>query len=296
MRTTRHAAQIIGLVLIAPVAWAEFPTSQPFTGVMYQQETRSDPPMRLFVAVVDLASPKVHVRTTPGGPDPDGPGEWETTLMTPTTIAAREKFDLVVNGDFFAVRAVKDAGQTKPAYRPDVWAGAIGPAVTDGRTWSVAKERTPCLVVYKNRKAAIEPVDSPPADAWAVVAGNVMLVEDGKALPQTNQARHPRTVAGVDKKGTKLTLLVVDGRRPGTSIGMTYEDLAKEMVRLGCWRALNLDGGGSSVMAMREPATGKYKILNTPSDGRERPVANVLGVRIDGGPREKSMPTAPEKN
>jgi exopolysaccharide biosynthesis protein len=50
------------------------------------------------------------------------------------------------------------------------------------------------------------------------------------------------------------------------------------MLRLGCHAALNLDGGGSSLLAVRNSAGGNYEILNQPTDGRERPVANVLGI------------------
>jgi exopolysaccharide biosynthesis protein len=193
-----------------------------------------------------------------------------------------------VNGDFFAARNVKDAEGALSRYRPGQWAAAIGPAVTDGKTWSVSKKKVPCLILHKNgkpnRKASttIQMIDKPPPDAWEVVAGNQMLVQDGKLLPHDNKDRHPRTVVGLNKTGTQLVILVVDGRRPGVSIGMTYEELGREMLRLGCWQALNLDGGGSSVMAIREPASGKFKIVNTPSDARERAVANVLGISMDG--------------
>ena len=62
---------------------------------------------------------------------------------------------------------------------------------------------------------------------------------------------------------------------------MSYAELAQEMIRLGCRQALNLDGGGSSMMAIRNADTGKMRILNKPSDGHERAVANVLGVSVD---------------
>jgi exopolysaccharide biosynthesis protein len=75
--------------------------------------------------------------------------------------------------------------------------------------------------------------------------------------------------------------LVVDGRKKGVAVGMNYAELAAEMLRLGCRQALNLDGGGSSVMAFRDSATGKFHILNEPTDGRERAVANVLGISVE---------------
>ncbi len=268
------------LLTAAPAVSKEYPTTRPYTGIAYRVETRQDPPMRLFVAEIDLTRPGMKVRVTPGGPDPDGPGEWETTLMRPTAVAAREGFDLAVNGDFYDIlRKQGDAPTTAPA--GEVWAAAIGPAVTDGRTWSVSREKRPCLVIRGDARASIEMVDRPPADATAVVAGNVMLLEGGKPVPQKNKARHPRTAVGIDAKGRRLVILVVDGRRPGVSIGMTYDDLAAELIRLGCDRAINLDGGGSSALVLRQ-SDGGYRILNQPSDGRERAVANVLGVTAPG--------------
>ncbi len=71
------------------------------------------------------------------------------------------------------------------------------------------------------------------------------------------------------------------GRKPGVALGMSYHELAAEMIRLGCKEALNLDGGGSSVMAVRDPAAGRIKILNQPTDGRERAVADALGIFLD---------------
>lgn len=288
---TKTRLAILSLLLFAVVpAWAEFPGEQPFPGVTYEVETRTDPPMRLFVVKVDLGSPNIRLEVSRGGPDPDGPGEWETTLMRPTAVAEREGYDLVINGDFFTLRSKKQAAaDSKPAdaanhpeYQSTLWGGALGPAVSQGETWSTSKEPRPCLVVRKKGRTTvttIEMVAKPPADAQAVIAGNTMLIDDGKETPHTNKVRHPRTVVGLDRKGKTLTILIVDGRRPGTSVGMSYEELAKEMLRLGCWDAVNLDGGGSTVLAMRDSQDGKLKILNTPSDGRERPVANVLGIK-----------------
>lgn len=289
MRSIRKTISIV-IVALSTLPWialAEFPGERPFPAISYRQETRRDPPMRLFIAQVDLANPRVRVDVSPGGPDPDGPGEWETTLMVPTKVAARERFDLAINGDFFNIPSKPANSTTRPSYRPEVWAGAIGPAVTDGKAWSVARKKTPCLVVRKNKRVSIEMIDKPPADAAEVIAGNVMLVEEGKPVPHKSNAKHPRTVVGLDDKNTRLTILVVDGRRPGVSIGMSYEELAQEMIRLGCHTAVNLDGGGSSVMVMRNSDTNEYKILNRPSDGRERPVANVLGITVGKGEKRK---------
>lgn len=265
---------------------AELSTNHPLPGLVYYTETRQAPPMRLFIAEVALTNSNVRVRVAAGGPDPDGPGKWQTTLMTPTRVAAREGFDLVVNGDFFDARGVKDAEGTNSNYRGDIWASVSGPAVTDGKVWSTCTNTRPCLVVHKDQKVKIEMLARPTPEDWEVVAGNTMLVEDGVAVPHKSKARHPRTVVGLDATGTRLILLVVDGRKPGVAVGMSYEELAAEMLHLGCRQALNLDGGGSSVMAIRDPASGKFHILNEPTDGHERAVANVLGISLSGPDRD----------
>ena len=236
--------------------------------------------MRLFIAEVELTNPSVHVRVAPGGPDPDGPSRWQTTLMQPTRIAAREGLDLVVNGDFFYARGIKDAEGTNSAFHSAIWAGVTGPAVTDGKAWSTRTNASPCLVVHKDGKVTIEKLARPGPDAWEVVAGNTMLVENGAPVPHKSKVRQPRTVVGLDATGARLSIMVVDGRKPGVAVGMSYEELAAEMIRLGCRQALNLDGGGSSVMAVRDAATKGFRILNQPSDGHERAVANVLGVSV----------------
>lgn len=256
-------------------------TNEALPGVFIHSETRTNLPTRLFVAEVDLKNPRLRLRVSPGGPDPDGPGKWQTTLMPPTKIAAREKFDLVVNGDFFKARGVNDGEGTNAAFRAGQWALVDGPAVTDGKTWATTTNARPCLVVHTNNFVTIESLAQPPPDALEVIAGNTLLVKNGVMVPHPSKVRHPRTVVGLDSAGSRLTILVVDGRKPGVAVGMSYDELAAEMLRLGCVQALNLDGGGSSVMAVRATGKDKMEILNAPTDGRERAVANVLGIAVE---------------
>jgi len=277
----------LGILTHAPalgLAKADEPIpAHPFPGITCHVESRSHPPMRWFVAEVDLANPKVRVRVAPGGADPDGPGQWQTTLMAPTKIAAREGFDLVVNGDFFRARGLKDGEGTNSGYRAGLWGAVVGPAVTDGQVWSVGTNATPCLAVHNDRSVTIELLQRPTPDDWEVVAGNTILVKDGRPIPHRVKTRHPRTAVGLDATGRRLLIVVADGRKPKIAVGMSFDELAAELVRLGCRQGLNLDGGGSSVMAVRDPASGQYRILNQPTDGHERPVANALGITVDRG-------------
>ena len=90
--------------------------------------------------------------------------------------------------------------------------------------------------------------------------------------------RHPRTAVGISQSGSHLLLVTVDGRQPGYSVGMTLPELAQLMFDLGAAYALNLDGGGSTTMAV-SGGKGMTRILNQPSDtSGERPVSNALAV------------------
>lgn len=218
---TRARTIVCGLIALGQV-WAKggraeiSATNQPVPGIQIFSEQRAQPPTRLFVAVIDLNHPGLRLRVAPGGPDPDGPGPWQTTLMPPTKIAARDGFVLVVNGDFFRAHGAKDAKGTNATYRAALWGAVTGPAMSAGQTWSTSDRRRPCLVVRKNGKVAIQPRARPDADDWEVISGNTLLVRDGRKVPHESQVRHPRTVAGLNAEGTKLILLVVDGRKPGS--------------------------------------------------------------------------------
>jgi exopolysaccharide biosynthesis protein len=276
----RHIA-LVALFIFTNLARADFPGEKPYPGLIYHSETRKDPAMRLFWVEIDLADPHVSLRVSPGGPDPDGEGRFQTTLMPTSAIAQRERFDLAVNGDFFQAQKQEGGFAIPGSYRANQWALVEGAAVTDGKAWSKSLKPRPALVVRQGGKVGIEQVGVPEADLQQVISGAPMLVVKGKAVKNESPAKHPRTALGVDEKGSRLVILVVDGRNPGVSEGMTLAELAGEFVRMGCYTALNLDGGGSTSMVMREPNAESWKILNRPSDGKERPVANVLGVRIN---------------
>lgn len=73
------------------------------------------------------------------------------------------------------------------------------------------------------------------------------------------RGRQPRTLVGWNPAGERL-LVTVDGRQPGTSVGMTLAEAADLLLALGATEGLNLDGGGSTTFV----AAGT--VVNTPSD------------------------------
>jgi exopolysaccharide biosynthesis protein len=287
----------------AAVKPATRPVSTPYPGVTYRYIETTNPNEHVFAAIIDLKKSGGKVRVSRGGPDSDGPGPIQTHLIGTTAIAEREGFDIAVNGDYFKIvtPGAKDAEGEKAQQvfvggRP---ATVAGPAMTDGELWSTPKEPRPALLVHKDGKVSVEKVSKPESFVTQAIAGNIMLVEEGKALYQdkpdsffrlkneqgttdgvggSNSIRHPRTCAGVSKDGNTLILMVVDGRAPAYAAGMNWKELARQMADLGSYNAVNLDGGGSSTFVLRDPATGKLHIENSPSDKKERSVANAVGV------------------
>ena len=101
--------------------------------------------------------------------------------------------------------------------------------------------------------------------------------EEEGVSPAFTETRHPRTAIGFN--ASHIFLVVVDGRQPGYSVGMSLSELAYLMKELGAVEALNLDGGGSTTMWVQG------KIRNRPSDGFIRPVANGLIVVSENKPK-----------
>jgi exopolysaccharide biosynthesis protein len=287
MKSSTFAGLVV--VLCASALRAEsFPSTQPYKPVVYQYAEMSDPPQRIYAIAIDLANPDVKVRVSRGGADPDGDGKWTTTLQRPSGIAQREGFEVTINGDFFSHLNGKDAegAAALKEFKGSVPATVSGPAMTDGQTWATPGEKDgrPSLIIDAKGQPHIAKVKDPPSDARQVIAGSDIIVEGGKSVARTGKGfpdtRHPRTAVGIGDGGKRLVLVVVDGRNKDKSVGMSLSELAKVMLELKCESALNLDGGGSSVIVLRDPKTGEQEILNHPSDGGERPVANVLGVDV----------------
>ena len=117
------------------------------------------------------------------------------------------------------------------------------------------------------------------SDVSQMAGGKPMIVSGGKVLDTQGALDHlvalnPRTAIGYDVTGTKLVLLVVDGR--GVSAGVVSRQLADMMIELGCSEAMNFDGGGSSALYVQG-----LGVRNSPSDGSERSVTNgVYAVAV----------------
>ena len=245
-----------------------------YQGIDYRLDELSKPRvLRIHTARIDTRAKGIAFFATPD--NGDAPGE---VNGRPTATFLKEfDLELAINGTGFA----PITAQGKPV---DV----LGLSVSDGKLVSEADfgSGNPVFLVTARNEARIlrtpfKKEDLAPAhtamQGWC--GANGMLLDDGETVTSTRDI-HPRTAAGVSQDGRYVFLLVVDGRQPGLSEGMTLIELAAWMKGLGCWDAINLDGGGSTTMVMKDPA-GKPRILNSIPGGVQRSVANHLGVHAE---------------
>ncbi|HJP79982.1 MAG TPA: phosphodiester glycosidase family protein [Pseudonocardiaceae bacterium] len=116
-----------------------------------------------------------------------------------------------------------------------------------------------------------------------LLSGATELVKDG--APYTDPTGtppsgvNPETAVGVTKDGKHAILVTLDGRLgESAAVGVSPAQVAGYLVAQGAYTALLFDGGGSTEMIARQPGAGGTSVMNTPSDGHERPVANGLFI------------------
>ena len=103
-----------------------------------------------------------------------------------------------------------------------------------------------------------------------MVGGDRLILQDGKVAETDWVKPNPRTAMGYSADKTRIYFCVVDGRSQ-LSVGVSTKQLADIMKSAGAYTAINLDGGGSSCMYVKE-----LNVMNVTSDGKERPVGNGI--------------------
>ena len=239
-------------------------------------EVRSEPrPLRISYLKIMLTAPELEIVTLTGE-DPDGPGPAESKLTQPTELLRKFGALAAVNANAFAVVS----GDTAP---PGWFEGRpvdiLGMAASDGKMLSHPENGRTTFWIdtlgkpHIGSPASLDSVDEAVSDWFSP------LLIDSRVVPDpVDKALHPRTAVCFDDSGTWLLLAVVDGRQPGFSEGVSLYELAQILQSRDCRQSVNLDGGGSSIMLVREK--DEVRTVNSPSDKRHRPVPVMLGVRI----------------
>ena len=244
-----------------------------FKGVTYFRQALIEPRKCVIHALtVNLREGNFQFFVTPGNDD----GTFCT--RTVSEFLAQNNLDIAINGDSFSYL---DPTSTNA----EAHCSSGDPVKPNGYTTSrgtVYVERGGPTVYISERNEIV--FEKTKGKFYNAISGDRMVVTQGKRISNlATNIPHPRTAIGLGKDGRTLILMVVDGRQPNYSEGMTFPELANMLIKFGAYTGINMDGGGSSAMVVKG-MDGQPCVLNSPIDqnipGQERAVANHLGIFV----------------
>jgi hypothetical protein len=300
------------LLTLVLLAWARRSpataiTNHPYQGITLISRSETSPRnLNLHIVAIDLAAPGIRFRLTPSG------GTHDTVRQTTLEFLDQERAQLAINAHFFVpfpstnmnanlVGLASSEGVVYSPFEPQ----PVAPGEAD-QSYAIVPF-APALNIdaanharivhrslwYRDRKHVRERVT-----LWNTVSGSAQIVTDGritiptylKSANDLNQLRgfsetnswyavlRARTAIGLTKDNRTLLLFTVDGS--GGSFGMMPGEVAEVLLNdYHIHNALNLDGGGSTTLAMQDPVTQTGRIVNVSSDPpRGRPVGSNLAV------------------
>src|SRR5262245_23895902 len=295
---------IVLCVLCAPATGAEI-VDHPFLGVTHIKRTETLPrTVTMHIVLVDLTIPGIGFRLTPPG------GTRETVRQPTLAFLNGQQAQVALNGHFFLPFPSADLnamliglgasdGNVYSAFEAPVQSYAL---VTDAPALNIDSLNQASIVhkdlTFADGKHVIEPVV-----LLNALAGSAQIITNGvKTIPTYIDATHPdglltgpgpanysntnswydlinaRTTIGLTEDRRTLVLFTVD--RAGGSLGLQVGEVADLLIRdYGVYNALNLDGGGSTTLAMENALTHERAIVNVSSDNPAgRSVASNLAV------------------
>lgn len=279
------AVTAIGGLLVCYGAYVAAGPTEPVAeqllpGVSYERFVHETAVVHLVT--IDLTNPCVVPAASRVAAD--GTAEAQKTI----TWAEREAMAVAINGSFFYPYEQSRFWDVKPEEGESVT--VLGPTVFSepgaaGVSMSVAEIAWAgqTLSITDNGHASIGATVA--SDAAVAITGRNRLLEDGQVVaPRADP--YPRTVVGIDEAGTAMWWLVVDGKQPGYSDGLSLQPAATILQERGAHDAIELDGGGSSILVARtgDGSAAQVERLSRPMQiripGRSRTVANHLGLRV----------------
>jgi len=277
--------------LLTPLDGAQT-VRRPFVGVTTITRTENTPrSVRMHIVQIDLTAPGIHFKLTEPG------GTRETVRNTTVGFLSEEHAQIAVNAHFFLPFPSTDSdamliglaasnGNVYSAFESPLQSYAI---IADAPAFNIDQSNR-VSVVHRNPdfsdgKHVLESVM-----LWNVVSGSAQIVTDGvKTIPVYKDETHPnglltpggdaeydnvkswynilnaRTAIGFTRDNKTLVIFTVD--RATGSLGMTVGEVADTLIRdYSVVNALNLDGGGSTTLAMENPSTHAAELVNVSDD------------------------------
>src|SRR5690348_2301612 len=289
------SSHVLVLILIAgSIAGlrADQIVQNPYAGITLITRTETAPrPETMHIAEIDLTAPGIGFLFTPPG------GPLETVRQTTLDYLNQQHAQLAINGEFFLPFPSTDPNAMLVGFAAsngNVYSSFEAPV----QSYAIVTN-APAVNIDPSNHAGIVHNDPAFADGKHVVenvtignalAGSAQIVTNGaNTVPVYADATHrdglltpggpgnysnnnswyeltnARTAIGLSQDGKTLVLFTVDNA--GGSRGMTVTEVANLLIQdYGVYNALNLDGGGSTSMAMQDPATGFGRFVNASSD------------------------------
>ncbi len=308
-----------GISRPSPTAMVALPSegklvTQPYRGVTYI-DYRGTVPRRVHMHIIqiDLTTPGIGFLVTPYNPR-SGKATMKETSLQFLKAHKQEGARIAVNAHFFEPwpASSPDPGSADLVGLAASSATVNGPGAVHGAPHAYSPfssnppksyaimANAPALNIDASNRATIVHRQGGDTTGYATeegvalyntVAGCAQIITNGTdTTPQLDwhvKPLKPRTVAGLSKDEKTLTLFTVDGA--GGSLGMTVNEVASFLLAdpAGLWppgrrvhNAICLDDGGSTTLAMVDPATGEASVFNAPSGGSPRAVGSNLAILI----------------
>jgi hypothetical protein len=231
----------------------------------------------IHTVIVDLSTPGLRIRPVLKNDYP-GADAGETV----SSMAKRVSAAAAVNCDYFAMTQFQGPGRPEPD-----WHKPQGPIKVDGKLVGerIIIARTVLAFDEKNR-AVITRWEGDRPEFRQVVGGGPIILKEGRYSWNPNndddipsnykRGCYPHTSAGTTSDGGKLILAVVQGVEGHWRTGFDSEETARLLAGKGAQTGMLFDGGGSSTLYI------DGRVVNHPTDGSERPVADALCIIIPG--------------
>jgi hypothetical protein len=293
-----------GIAMLALQAHAAERVSHPFAGVTYIDRTAAAPRrIHLHILQIDLTTPGVRFKVSPPA------GGREVVRETTLEFLRREHAQAAINAHFFLPYPSDDRESWLVGLAASD--GRVYSAFeTPQQRYAIVAD-APALNIDAANHASIVHRDPAQRDGlhvkehvtlWNTVAGSAQIITEGvKTIPTYADAEHPsapllpggsghyandkswydvataRTAIGLSRDGRTLTLFTVDVR--DGSAGMRLGEVADMLLNdFGVWNAINLDGGGSTSIAVEDPATHRASLVNAPAD--DDPLGRAVGSSL----------------
>lgn len=297
------AVALLVFVWLAPL-WAADTVTNPFVGVTHIRRTETVPRnMNINVVKIDLRANGIRFKLTPPS------GTREVVRQRTLDFLIQEGAQVAINVHFFLPFPSADLNSAAigiGASNGQVFSAFEAPA----QNYAILAD-APGLNIDASNRASIVRKDPSHTGGlrvlekvtlWNTVSGSAQIVTNGvKTIPCYVESTRPtcqlagsgpanysnsnswydrpaaRTAIGLSQDSQTLVLFTVDAA--GGSAGMSVGEVADMLIRdFEVYNALNLDGGGSTTLAMQDPVTGARAVVNRTSDPAGRVVATNLAV------------------